>query len=126
MPFLSSLPLHTLEYLGGRVEPVQLEDGAVLFHRSDHGDRFYLLRTGALEIELETEVKREAAPAFVGEIALLRDVPRTATVRAAEPCELLAVEREDFLNAVVNHSGSRGIAQDVVATRIDLAPSTAG
>jgi len=126
VPFLSPLPLHTLEYLAGRVAPVQLEGGAVLFNRGDHGDRFYLLREGALEIELEAEAKREAAPAYVGEIALLRDVPRTATVRAAESCELLAVERDDFLNAVVNHSGSRGIAQDVVATRIDLAPSTAG
>jgi MFS family permease len=126
VPFLSPLPLHTLEYLGGRVTPVPLEEGAVLFRRGDHGDRFYLLREGALEIELEAEVKREAAPAFVGEIALLRDVPRTATVRAVQPCELLAVERGDFLDAVVNHSGSRGIAQDVVATRIDLAPNTAG
>jgi MFS family permease len=124
VPFLAPLPLHTLEYLGGRVSPVKLAGGEVLFRRGDGGDRFYLLREGAIEIDLESTVKEERAPAYVGEIALLRDVPRTATVRAVEACGLLAVDRDDFLSAVVKHSASRGIAQDVVATRIDLAPST--
>ncbi len=124
VPFLAPLPLHTLEYLGGRVTPVRLASGEILFRRGDGGDRFYVLRQGTIEIDLDHSVKREDAPAYVGEIALLRDVPRTATVRATAPCELLAVERDDFLSAVVKHSSSRGIAQDVVATRIDLAPST--
>jgi len=124
VPFLAPLPLHALEYLGGRVAPVRLTGGEVLFRRGDGGDRFYLLREGTIEIDLDQTVKTERAPAYVGEIALLRDVPRTATVRAAEACELLAIERDDFLSAVVKHSASRGIAQDVVATRIDLAPST--
>jgi MFS family permease len=126
VPFLAPLPLHTLEYLGGQASPVHLENGEVLFRRGEGGDRFYLLRQGAIEIDLDQAVKREDAPAYVGEIALLRDVPRTATVRAVEACELYAVERDDFLSAVVRHSASRGIAQDVVATRIDLAPSTMG
>ena len=126
VPFLAPLPLHTLEYLGGRVTPVRLSSGEVLFRRGDGGDRFYVLRQGTIEIDLDQSVKQEDAPAYVGEIALMRDVPRTATVRATAPCELLAVDRDDFLSAVVKQSSSRGIAQDVVATRIDLAPSTRG
>ena len=55
---------------------------------------------------------------FFGEIALLRDVPRTATARAATDVELLALEPEDFVAAVTGHAPSREAADAVIATRI--------
>jgi len=125
VPFLAPLPLATLEFLGARVTTLELAAEATLFRRGDHGDRFYILTTGAIEIGLDEGAKREQAPAYVGEIALLHDVPRTATVEAATGCELLALERDDFLAAVAGHAGSSGIAQDLVAARLGVTPGVA-
>ena len=55
---------------------------------------------------------------YFGEIALLRDVPRTATVTAVEDSVLYALEREDFLVAVTGHSGARAAGHDVVEARM--------
>ncbi len=125
VPFLAPLPLATIEFLASRVAAVQLAAGSTLFHRGDAGDNFYILTSGTLQIELPEGAKREDAPAYVGEIALLRDVPRTATVGAETGCDLLALERDDFLAAVGGNSGSSGIAQDVVSARLGVVPGPA-
>jgi hypothetical protein len=125
VPFLAPLPLATIEFLASRVAAVQLAAGSILFHRGDDGDNFYILTSGTLQIELLEGAKREDAPAYVGEIALLRNVPRTATVGAESGCDLLALERDDFLAAVGGHSGSAGIAQDVVSARLGVVPGPA-
>ena len=125
VPFLAPLPLATLEFLGARVARVELAAGRALFRRGDEGDRFYILTSGTLEIALPEGAKREDAPGYVGEIALLRDVPRTATVEAETACELWALERGDFLAAVSGHAGSTGVAQDVIAARLGVVPGTA-
>jgi MFS family permease len=125
VPFLAPLPLATIEFLASRVAAVQLGAGSTLFQRGDAGDNFYILTSGTLQIELPEGAKREDAPAYVGEIALLRDVPRTATVGAETGCDLLALERDDFLAAVGGHSGSAGIAQDVVSARLGVVPGPA-
>ena len=121
VPFLAPLPLHTLERLAGGLADVSLPAGATLFERGDAGDRFYLLREGQLEIDLPGETKVEQAPAFVGEIALLRDIPRTATVRARTEAALWALERGDFLDAVSGHSRSRASAEEVAVARLGTA-----
>ena len=82
MPFLAVLPAQTLEGLAAQATRVELPAGAVLFTRGDDGDSFYTLEAGRLEIDLPEGAKVEEAPGYVGEIALLRDIPRTATVRA--------------------------------------------
>jgi MFS family permease len=120
VPFLAPLPLQSLEFLALRLTVTTLARGETLFERGDPGDRFYILQDGALEIDLPGETKVERPPAFVGEIALLRDVPRTATVRAATDASLWALERVDFLDTVANHARSRASADEVASGRLGM------
>lgn len=120
VPFLVPLPAQTLELLASRLVDVELGPGEVLFEQGDAGDRFYVLSRGSLEILLPEQTKTETAPSFVGEIALLHDVPRTATVQAATDCSLWALERVDFLAAVTGHSRSRAVADDLTTARVGL------
>jgi MFS family permease len=117
VPFLDVLPLHQKEALAASLEPVTLTAGATLFSAGQPGDQLYILTAGAVEIDLPEGAKVEEAPAFVGEIALLRDVPRTATVRAASDATLWALDGAHFLGAVAGHSRSRNTADAVVASR---------
>jgi MFS family permease len=121
VPFLAALPAQTLEYLGERLAEIQLAAGQTLFEQGDHGDRFYLLHDGTLEIDLPGELKVEEAPAYVGEIALLRDVPRTATVSARTPSALWALERDDFLDAVTSNGRSLASADAITVARLGAA-----
>ena len=63
-------------------------------------------------------VSEQGPGAYVGEIALLRDVPRTASVIAKTPLRLLALEREPFLLAVTGHPGSHEAARAVTSARM--------
>lgn len=117
VPFLAVLPAQQREELAVALQPVELAAAATLFSQGDAGDRLYILTAGALEIDLSSGPKREDAPAFVGEIALLRNVPRTATVRALTDSTLFALDGPHFLAAVVGHARSRTVADAVLATR---------
>jgi predicted MFS family arabinose efflux permease len=125
VPFLKLLPLQMVEYLAGQMRQLELPSGATLFREGDHGDSFYILERGTLEIDLPEGVKRESAPAFVGEIALLRDIPRTATVRAGSDAALWALDRQAFLAAVGGHAHARGHADSIVVARLDAANANA-
>ncbi len=121
VPFLAALPVQTIEFLASRLRRVELPAGSTLFAAGDHGDSFYVLSAGQLAIDLPDGVKLEDAPGFVGEIALLRDVPRTATVRAASDVSLWALDRDDFLDAVAGHARASSRAESVVVARLGTA-----
>jgi MFS family permease len=125
VPFLTLLPLQMIEYIAGQLKRIELASGSVLFSHGDHGDSFYILDQGTLEIDLPEGVKRETAPAFVGEIALLHDIPRTATVRAAGNAVLWRLDRDAFLAAVGGHARARGHADSIVFARLDAANANA-
>ncbi len=79
------------------------------------GDRFYLIADGSLDVSRAGMTLAKLGPGdFVGEIALLRNVPRTATVIAAEPSSLRALDRDHFLAAVTGSpAGAVALAQEM-------------
>jgi CRP-like cAMP-binding protein len=83
----------------------------------DRGDRFYVVADGELEVTNGRHAKA-AHGDFFGEIALLRDVPRTATVRATVPSRFYALERDDFLVALTGHSAVRSAGEALLKRRL--------
>jgi MFS family permease len=117
----AALPAPTLEQLARSLERVSVGAGDVVFRQGDHGDRFYIVDSGELEVEIDgREANVLGAGDHFGEIALLRDIPRTATVRARKTSELYALERDAFLGAVTGHTGSSEAAESVVVSRLAL------
>jgi MFS family permease len=126
-PLFAPLPRAMIEQLARALEPVSLAPGEVLFHAGDAGDRYYLVEHGSVRISPpgHEDVTLEAGAAF-GEIALIRDVPRTATVTAAAPTTLLALRGDEFVSAVTGHPTSAAAADAVISTRLhSLRPALA-
>ena len=121
IPIFAPLPAPTLERLASRLLPVRAAAGERIISEGEHGDRFYVVVDGEIEISLDSGPPRVEGPgSYFGEIALLRDVPRTATVSARTDVELYALEREDFLGAVTGHSASAEAADVVVGSRLGV------
>lgn len=126
-PIFAPLPGTTLEHLTARLIPLQIEPGTVIVAEGDAGDRFYLVAEGELEVTAGGEhLSALEAGDYFGEIALLRDLPRTATVIARTPVVVYALEREDFLAAVTGHPPSAEAAETVVSARLAGVASTGG
>jgi MFS family permease len=117
VPMLELLPEPQLERLAAESEQVRIPAGEVIFHEGDPGDRFYVVEEGEVEIAGKTFGPGEA----FGEIALLRDVPRTATVTARDDVVLRAIKRDDFVAAVMGQTEAAEAAEALIASR--LAPA---
>ena len=96
--------------------------GREVFAQGDAGDRFYVVAGGEVEVLVDGAVVRVEGPGdWFGEIALLRDVPRTATVRARTDVDLRALDRDEFLGAVAGDPRSAEAADAVVTARLATA-----
>jgi MFS family permease len=119
VPIFAPLPGTSLEHIAGRLVPLRIEPGTVVVREGDAGDRFYVIVEGEVEITAEGKpITTQGPGGYFGEIALLKDVPRTATVTAKTPVVLYALEREDFLATVTGHAPSAKAAETVVASRL--------
>lgn len=118
LPFFAPLPLTALEQIACRMQPVLFEPGDEITHQGDPGDCFYLIDDGAVEVVRDGVLVASVGPASsVGEIALLRRVPRTATVRAVRPTRAFALTGPDFIAAVTASPRSAAAADEVVRVR---------
>jgi MFS family permease len=115
----AQLPEPVLERLAAGATSISAAAGQVVVARGEVGNHFYAIAAGKAAVELEDGTTRELGPGdFFGEIALLRDVPRTATVRAVEPLRIFSIERDDFLAAVTGHAPTLAAAENVVVARL--------
>jgi MFS family permease len=120
LPIFHALPAPALEGLARSLEPVKLAAGEVLIREGERGDRFYAVADGRLQVTIDdAPVATNRRGDGIGEIALLYGVPRTATVTAASPATVLALSREDFLNAVAGHTPTARAAAAVADERLD-------
>jgi MFS family permease len=109
----------TLEQLAGELAAIRCEPGTPVIRQGEAGDRVYLVASGTLEVTVDGAAGTPLGAGDVfGEIALLRDVPRTASVTASTGCELLTLGRDAFLAAVTGQARSAQEADLVVGARL--------
>jgi Cyclic nucleotide-binding domain len=119
--FLAALSPPALERLSQAAQWVEVQSGDVVVRQGDLGDAFYVIDQGRMSVAVGGDLREhllDPGEGF-GEIALLRDIPRTATVTAVEPCRLLRLDRADFLAAITGSVDGRRIAAGVAAAHLD-------
>ena len=113
------LPAPQLEAVARRTTWLTIPAGTAIIREGEAGDRFYVLAAGAVRVEREGRHLRDVdvvGDGF-GEIALLRGVPRTATVTTIQETVLLTIDRAPFLAAVTGHPDAFAAAEQEVAAR---------
>jgi MFS family permease len=122
VPIFEPLSPAALEYLASKLTPLEQKAGEVVFEEGDQGDRYYLIGDGKVEVSVAGNVAATLGPGEgFGEIALVRDVPRTATVRAKTDATLHALERDEFISAVSGNPLSADAADTLITTRLGSA-----
>jgi MFS family permease len=120
IPIFAPLPAPAIERLLANLVRVDVRADEVVIREGDAGDRFYVIDRGEVAVTAGgVSIGRRGAGEYVGEIALLRDVPRTATVTAVTEVTLYALERDAFLSAVTGHPRSRAVAQERIERDLD-------
>jgi MFS family permease len=118
VPMLGALPAATIEQLGAGLEHAEFAPRQAVFEQGEHGDRFYVVESGRADVVCDGRVidTLRRCDGF-GEIALLSDQPRTATVRAPPDARLRVsiLQRSAFLTAVTGYPVSATTGQEVVA-----------
>ena len=127
IPLFKPLPAPAIDQLASHLIPVHTAAGNEVVRQGEPGVRFFVVASGELDVFMDGEQIATMGPGdHFGEIALLRDVPRTATVKARTDSELYALERDEFLSAVTGHAASAEAADAIVSSRLGgLRPSVA-
>jgi hypothetical protein len=118
-PIFSPLPAPELERLARCLTLIEVAPGEVVIRQGQLGDRFYLIADGRFEVAVDGMPRPRRGPGeFFGEIALLRNVPRSATVKAVAPSRLYCLSQTDFLTALTGSPAARDAAAEVADRRL--------
>jgi MFS family permease len=121
VPMFVPLTPSTVDGLARKLVRVPVAAGDVVLREGEDSDRFFVIESGLVEVTHDGAVLRREGPGeFFGEIGLLRDVPRTATVTAVEDTVLMVLGRDDFLAAVTGQSEAFRAADDIVSFRLSV------
>jgi MFS family permease len=119
IPLFSPLPPTTLERLATHLSPLTAVADTELVREGDAGDLFYVVGAGLVEVSKAGRRLTALGPGdYFGEIALLRDVPRSATCTATTDVELYTIDRERFVSAVTGNSASASEIESVIHRRL--------
>ena len=115
-----SMPAPALERIARNLVPVDVAAGHDVVREGELGDRFYAIERGrVLVVAGGTRISELSEGQYFGEIALLHDVPRVATVTAESDLRLLALDRGEFLRAVTGQPDVENLARRVAASRVE-------
>jgi MFS family permease len=118
VPMFAPLSVAAKERVAANLVPLSVRAGELVIRAGETGDSFYIVGAGELDISAEGLHTTAHEADYFGEIALLRDVPRTATVKAIVDTELYALQRDDFLAAVTGHAAARAAGEAVAEERL--------
>jgi CRP-like cAMP-binding protein len=119
VPMFASLSVAAAEQVASRLTAIDITAGTAIIREGDEGHRFYIIEEGELAVTRNgRSINVCRAGDHVGEVALLRDLPRTATVTARRDSRLHALERADFLAAVAGHPAGMAEARLIVHERL--------
>ncbi len=126
MPLFAEMDAHQIRLIAGRLQEKAYDKGTVIIRQGEIGDTFYVIESGKVRVSVEENGERETVTErgvgeYVGEIALLLEVPRTATVTALTPVKVLALHKDDFNRLMRHHLyASRGLDREISRRMIDL------
>ena len=119
LPLFQELTPSELDLVLTKLQPQSVGAGAIIMQQGEPGDRFYIIHKGSIEITQNGQmVATRGAGEAIGEIALLYNIPRTATARALEPTELLTLTANDFLDLLVRYLRRAGALENLSAGRL--------
>ncbi len=119
------LPVVALESVEAKLESIRVETGQVVVRQGAPADKFFIVVDGAVEVIHEAGAQKPQsltvlrAGEFFGEIAILRDSPRTATVRALVPTSLLSMDRDTFRGLVAQALGTTQDFGAIIQERLE-------
>lgn len=115
IPLLSVLPSSVLERLAKGSTMMEVATGDPVFSEGEPGERYYMIVSGEAAVSIRgSRIRTLGAGDAFGEIALLRRIPRTASVTALSPLVLRAIESEPFVSAVTGHGGAADQAEQLL------------
>ena len=127
LPLFAELPAPAIEGLAAALAPVHAPAGTVLIRQGDPGDAYYAIAAGQLDVVQDGRFLRRCGRGDgVGEIALLRTIPRTATVTAHTAATVYALSREPFLTAVCGHAATQRQADRIADARMAAGAAAGG
>src|SRR5262245_32971438 len=119
LPMFAPLPLAIIELLTTDLRPHRFASGTVIMREGGLGEEFHVIASGSASVTVRGTPRPPLGPGdCFGEIALLRDLPRTATITALEELHTFALGRDEFLTAVTGNTASNLAAESLVTERL--------
>jgi cyclic nucleotide-binding protein len=117
--FFGPLPVAIVEHLASELQSATYEPGDVIIQDGHLGERFYMITDGRARVCKDgKELRQMGTGESFGEIALLRQVPRTATVIAISRLQARTLTRDEFSTAVTGNAASAEGADEVISARL--------
>ena len=124
LPLFSKVDLAKLKLLAFTSERLTYEENEIVFNEGDEGDAAYIILDGTAIVSIaqgskSLELDRIKRGGFVGDISLLCDVPRTATITAKDALTTLQIKKDTFFNLIVEFPEIAIEMMRVLASRLD-------